>query len=89
MGLTVLRSTEVDTEEGRYCPKCKSDWRSGRIPPEYVAKGYYGEPTEEPRYFSRLIGVELPEKYDGISYWVCPDCGTRWDRWTGKEMDRV
>lgn len=37
------------------------------------------------RYYSRLIGLETPD-YDGISLWLCPDCGTRWDRWSGEEI---
>ena len=37
------------------------------------------------RYYSRLIGVELPH-YDGVSLWLCPDCGTKWDRFTGKKV---
>lgn len=35
------------------------------------------------RHYSRLIGIEVPSKYDGVSYWRCPDCGATWDRWTG------
>jgi hypothetical protein len=37
------------------------------------------------RYFSHLIGVETPG-YDGVSFWMCPACSTRWDRWTGAEV---
>ena len=41
-----------------------------------------------PRYYHRLIGIELspdhPDHYDGVSCWQCPDCNTRWDRFTGK-----
>ena len=39
---TMLLSTNQDTEDGRYCPKCGADWRAGQIPTESVAKGYYG-----------------------------------------------
>jgi transposase-like protein len=35
-----------------------------------------------------LIGVEIEGKYDGISYWDCPKCGRRWDRFTGKEVKK-
>ncbi|EKE19660.1 MAG: hypothetical protein ACD_8C00124G0009 [uncultured bacterium] len=35
-------------------------------------------------------GVEYnytsPERYDGISEWVCLDCGFRVGRWSGKEL---
>jgi DNA-directed RNA polymerase subunit RPC12/RpoP len=27
-----------------------------------------------------------PERYDGISEWVCPSCGTRVGRWTGRVL---
>ena len=40
-----------------------------------------------PRYYSNLIGIELPyddpKYYDGVSYWMCPACNARWDRFTG------
>lgn len=62
------------------------DLRGPRIPEEYLRAGYYGEwDGETPRFYSRLIGIELPT-YDGVSQWLCPDCGVRWDRWTGKEI---
>jgi len=41
--------------------------------------------TCPPRYFSHLIAVELPH-YDGASLWMCPACGTQWNRWTGAEV---
>ncbi len=27
-----------------------------------------------------------PNRYDGISEWRCPDCGTRIGRWTGRVL---
>lgn len=35
------------------------------------------------RYFSRLIGIE-DATYDGVSWWQCPDCSARWNRWTSE-----
>ena len=61
------------------CPFCKSDLRGEEIPEEYRDK-YYGGKT----HYSRLIGIEDSDKYDGVSYWNCPDCNTTWDRFTGK-----
>lgn len=29
----------------------------------------------------REIGYEIPEVYDGILFWVCPDCDHAWPRW--------
>lgn len=38
----------------------------------------------------KLIGVEYayghPQRYDGISEWLCPDCGYREGRWSGKAL---
>ena len=31
--------------------------------------------------YSRLIGIEYPEKYDGVWEWRCPDCGVVVPRW--------
>ena len=53
------------------CPKCGSDW-------EYEVKG---------EKYSRLIGIEDPKVYDGVSWWRCPDCGATWSRWTGELED--
>lgn len=36
------------------------------------------------------MGVEYgggtPQRYDGISEWVCPHCGRREGRWTGRVL---
>ena len=40
--------------------------------------------------YSRVVGVEYPyghkDRYDGVSEWRCPDCGTREGRWTGEVL---
>lgn len=60
------------------------DLRAGPISEDALRKGYYGEwDGVTPQFYSRLIGVEIPGKYDGVSEWLCPDCGVRWDRFTG------
>ena len=37
-----------------------------------------------PYRWKRIIGVELPltdkNYYEGISYWLCPDCNTKFDK---------
>lgn len=38
-----------------------------------------------PYRWGREIGIEIPEIYDGISYWKCPDCETTFNRFTGEE----
>jgi len=30
---------------------------------------------------SRVIGVEIRGLYDGVAYWICPDCKVVWHRW--------
>ena len=60
--------------------------------PPCKRKFKYPEPDTEPctcvpRYYSNLVGIELPyndpNHYDGVSYWQCPACCARWDRFTG------
>jgi len=29
-----------------------------------------------------IIGIEIPDAYDGVSFWKCFDCRTVWSRWT-------
>lgn len=57
---------------------------------EEIAESY-GCTADDPRYFNRLIGVELdwdhPQHYDGVSYWMCPSCKTTWNRWTKEEEE--
>ncbi|OGM09255.1 hypothetical protein A2Z67_04930 [Candidatus Woesebacteria bacterium RBG_13_36_22] len=65
----------------RHCPVCKVDWRGKKIPKEY--KEHYPSGAT---HYSRLIGIEIQGGYDGVSYWECPDCKTRWDRWTHKQV---
>lgn len=79
------------------CPKCGVSWDGGRIWEVWRAmkdSEYYQSKTDEelqamekssysePYHFSKLLGIEVLEKYDGISYWQCPSCKATWDRWT-------
>ena len=58
------------------------DLRSRKIPRPCLELGYYGpwSPEDGPRYYSRLVGVEVSGVYDGVLYWQCPDCGAAWHR---------
>lgn len=51
--------------------------------------GHYGWTPDNPKRFSRIIGVELgydhPDHYDGVSFWRCPDCGHDWPRFAKGE----
>lgn len=62
------------------CPECYSSWQGSPIKEE--DRHLYG-PTA-PTHYSRLVGIEIRGGYDGVSEWACPDCGARWDRWTGE-----
>jgi hypothetical protein len=64
------------------CEKCGTNLRGSQIPPEHIAQGYYApSPDGSPRYFSRVIGIEVSHLYDGVLFWQCPDCDFRWHRW--------
>ena len=85
------------------CPECHEDWDGGRIWKVWRAMkdcDYYQSKTDEelqsmekesysePYHFSKLIGIEVQGKYDGISYWECPFCKARWDRLTEKLVEK-
>lgn len=65
--------------ELRSCPVCHSSWDGDEIPAN-VRHMYAGTNL----HFSRLRGIEVRGGYDGVSIWICPDCGSRWDRFTAK-----
>lgn len=73
------------------CPN-GCDLQGDPIPQEYIDKGYYAEGTT---HYSRMIGVDggWSGIYDGVIYWLCPDCGVRWHRFpegTGdKSIERI
>ena len=74
-----------DFEHGN-CPACGVSWQGAAIPED--VRHWYGTST----HFSRVIGMEygldVPQEYwyDGISEYVCPDCGARFGRWTGTQL---
>ena len=53
---------------------------------------YMKELYSPPYRWSGLIGVELsydhPRHYDGVSYWMCPECKTTWNRFTN-EIEKI
>lgn len=49
---------------------------------DYIKKSY-----GPPYVWKREIGIEIQGKYDGISYYQCPDCKAYFDRFTKKEVD--
>lgn len=66
--------------ETENCPNCGVSWDGGEIP-ENMRQHY-----SPPYRLSRLIGIEDPNVYDGVSWWRCPDCSAQWDRRTGEMM---
>ena len=88
-----------EIDEYKNCPKCKKSWDGGDIAEELFKTGhyktikeaeesaeFYGWSKKNKTRFSKLIGIEVIKKYDGISYWECPFCKTNWDRWTNEEV---
>lgn len=59
------------------CPYCHKDLTGEPIPKEYLDMGYYAPGST---HYSRLIGIEEPEIYDGIIAWKCPECRAIWPR---------
>lgn len=53
------------------CPHCKVSLVGDEISKEH--KKYYSG-----THFKREIGMEFPELYDGILYYMCPDCKGEW-----------
>src|SRR6185312_8133772 len=79
-----------DTEQ---CPHCGANLQGDPIDPAKICTpeewalpwdqqpaGKYYAPDQT--HFSRTIGYEDRDVYDGILYWMCPDCGGAWHRWS-------
>lgn len=74
------------------CPECDADWDAGDIFDILRRQVFYTNTSDEelrtlvessyspPYKFSRLIGVEIRGKYDGVWKWQCPDCKHEWPR---------
>lgn len=61
------------------CPNCNSNLQGNPIPQEYIDQGMYESGAT---HYSKLIGMEIPEVYDGVLCWLCPDCNFMWPRFT-------
>lgn len=81
-----------------HCPKCGTPWEEEETIYEHFLQRYgseekaretaamYGCTPENPKHFGKdVVGIEIPGKYDGVSYWQCQKCDTVFDRWTMKE----
>lgn len=83
------------SDQAKNCPNCNVPWeaddtiyehflKQGKQPREArrIAE-MYGCTKKNPKHFGiNVIGVEVPGKYDGVSYWKCQSCWTMFDRWT-------
>jgi len=81
------------------CPKCKVPWQHEENIYEYFrsigkskeeanqAAEAYGCTKENPKHFGmNVVGIEDPELYDGVSFWRCKCCNTKFSRWTMEEV---
>jgi hypothetical protein len=75
-GGSILETFIKQREEGVKCWQGKSD--------EQIEKEMK-ESYSAPYRWGREIGIELPKRYDGVSYWQCPDCKTTFNRFTVAE----
>lgn len=64
------------------CPLCSSNLLGDPIP-EDQKEHFAGN------YFKREIGLEYPEKYDGVWSWKCPDCEGTWPSAVGALEESV
>lgn len=75
------------------CPGCGAAMQGDPIPAEYrvhkldhdeqlvkYGRCYCFPYGEEATHFSRVMGHEISDVYDGVLYWSCPDCGVAWQR---------
>lgn len=70
-----FESLVAHMEDYENCPKCGANLRGAPIPTEHTEQ-FGGE-----AFYSRMIGVEVQGVYDGVLYWMCPDCRGTWHRW--------
>lgn len=60
--------------EPSHCPACGVSLKGLPIP--IHDRDFFGGAT----HFRREIGVEVRGTYDEIDHWLCPDCGTKFNR---------
>jgi hypothetical protein len=66
------------------CPHCGADLRGDPIPEEHRERYPSGE-----THYSRTIGVEIRGVYDGVLFWLCPDCNFKWHRFDKRSPYRA
>lgn len=75
------------------CPSCGTCLIGNPIPDEHrrhkpdhdeqvTQYGHcYCLPYGDATHFQRVIGIEVSGVYDGVLFWLCPDCDHAWPRW--------
>jgi hypothetical protein len=70
------------------CPHCGVILIGDPIPEElnkpYTYQGKTYKPYGDSTHWRREIGIEYPEKYDGVWEWMCPDCKGVWPSAVGR-----
>ena len=66
-----------ETNSYEECPNCNANLVGEKIPLD--EREFYGEGVTN---YSRLIGIEDPDIYDGTAWWMCPDCQHTWKRFS-------
>lgn len=87
-------------ELSKQCPSCKAPWEAEEnIYDHFRNKGeskeeatktasMYGCTKENPKHFGiNVVGVEYPEKYDGVWEWKCTACEEVQPRFKGIQDD--
>jgi len=72
------------------CPNCNSSWDEGSVFDVLTEKNPDKTDAEiedwchnyggKDKHFSKLIGVTCRDKYDGVLYFMCPDCKVKIQR---------
>ena len=66
-----MRKKDLSSNEPLNCPHCGVSLLGEKIP-DNIANNYPGT------HWKREIGIEVPEGYDGVYYFKCPDCEGEW-----------
>lgn len=66
-----VKPLPTEADKPHKCPHCSVSLLGEAIPEDM--KEYYSG-----NYFKREIGVEISQFYDGIYFYVCPDCKGEW-----------
>jgi ribosomal protein L37AE/L43A len=85
-----MHATCILDKHGK-CPVCHADWDGGAIFDSFRHQAYYRSFTDAELRdlvadaygdaagrWSRLCGIEIEGRYDGVSLWQCPDCRKTW-----------